>query len=124
MKKAVIYCRVSTKEQEREGYSIPAQLSMLRSYAADNNINVVKVFKDNESAGKAGRTKFNEMVKLLEKDKSIQAILVEKTDRLFRNFKDRVKIDDLKIEIHFVKYNRIKKYTLARLLYLFFNPYT
>jgi DNA invertase Pin-like site-specific DNA recombinase len=30
MKKAVIYARVSSKEQEREGFSIPAQLKLLR----------------------------------------------------------------------------------------------
>jgi DNA invertase Pin-like site-specific DNA recombinase len=28
MKQAVIYARVSTKEQEKEGYSIPAQLAL------------------------------------------------------------------------------------------------
>ncbi len=32
MKKAVIYARVSSKDQEREGYSIPAQLKLLREY--------------------------------------------------------------------------------------------
>ena len=31
--KAVIYARVSSKDQEREGYSIPAQLKLLREYA-------------------------------------------------------------------------------------------
>ena len=31
--KAVLYARVSSKEQEREGYSIPAQRKLLRSYA-------------------------------------------------------------------------------------------
>ena len=28
--KAVIYARVSSKEQEKEGFSIPAQLKLLR----------------------------------------------------------------------------------------------
>ena len=32
-KKAVLYARVSSKEQEREGYSIPAQKKLLVSYA-------------------------------------------------------------------------------------------
>jgi hypothetical protein len=31
--KAVIYARVSSKEQEREGFSIPAQLKLLRDHA-------------------------------------------------------------------------------------------
>jgi hypothetical protein len=33
--------------------------------------------------------------------------LVEKTDRLYRNYKDRVLIDDLEVEIHFVKDGRV-----------------
>ncbi len=33
MKHAVIYARVSSKGQEREGYSIPAQLKLLLEYA-------------------------------------------------------------------------------------------
>jgi site-specific DNA recombinase len=30
----VIYARVSSKEREKEGFSIPAQLKVLRKYAA------------------------------------------------------------------------------------------
>ena len=33
-KTAVIYARVSSKEQEKEGFSIPAQLKLLTNYAA------------------------------------------------------------------------------------------
>lgn len=47
------------------------------------------------------------MVKLLRKNGSIEHILVEKTDRLTRNFRDVVKIDDLGRTIHFVKEGNI-----------------
>jgi site-specific DNA recombinase len=30
MTKAIVYARVSSKEQEREGFSIPAQLKLLQ----------------------------------------------------------------------------------------------
>lgn len=30
----VLYARVSSKDQEKEGFSIPAQLRLLREYAA------------------------------------------------------------------------------------------
>ena len=30
----MIYARVSSKEQEKEGFSIPAQLKLLKDYAA------------------------------------------------------------------------------------------
>lgn len=107
MKMAVVYARVSTKDQKREGYSIPAQLRILREYALKNKLTIVKEFLETESAGKAGRTAFGSMVDLIESKKSIQAILVEKTDRLYRNFKDQVLLDDLGVDIHFVKDNRI-----------------
>lgn len=106
--KCVIYARVSSKEQEREGYSIPAQLKFLNEYAVKNNFIVAKEFVDNETAKKAGRTNFNEMIKFLRKNKRIKTILVEKTDRLYRNFKDYVLLDEFEgIEIHLVKENTI-----------------
>ena len=108
MDKAVIYARVSSKEQEREGYSIPAQLKFLNEYAVTHGFNVVKEFVDNETAKKAGRTNFGEMIKFLRKNTTVKTILVEKTDRLYRNFKDYVILDEFEgIEIHLVKENTI-----------------
>jgi len=54
MEKAVIYARVSSKDQEKEGYSIPSQLRLLREYAVKNNHNVVREFANAEAASKAG----------------------------------------------------------------------
>ena len=45
------------------------------------------------------------MLKFLARDRSCRALLVEKTDRLYRNLKDWVLIDELELEIHFVKEN-------------------
>jgi site-specific DNA recombinase len=101
--KAVTYARVSSKEQEREGYSIPAQLRLLNDYALKNNLQLIKEFIDVETAKQAGRTNFGEMIKFLQKNSEIKIILVEKTDRLYRNFRDYVTIDDLDLEIHLVK---------------------
>lgn len=63
---AVIYARVSSKEQEREGYSIPQQLKLLRSYAASKGFEVLREFEDAESAKTTGRTAFAEMVRFLQ----------------------------------------------------------
>ncbi|MCH7879290.1 MAG: recombinase family protein [candidate division Zixibacteria bacterium] len=98
---------ISTKDQERCGFSIPAQLRILRDYAGKGDLDVVKEYLETESAGKAGRTAFGQMIKHLQSDRAVTEILVEKTDRLYRNFKDLVLIDDLEINIHFVKDNRI-----------------
>ncbi|HBG48105.1 MAG TPA: hypothetical protein DDW90_01065 [Cyanobacteria bacterium UBA9971] len=104
MNKAVIYARVSSREQEREGYSIPAQLKLLQEYAVKKNLKIIKEFTDNETAKKEGRTNFTEMVKFLKKNKDVKTIIVEKTDRLYRNFKDYVLLDSFEgLEVHLVK---------------------
>ena len=103
--RAVVYARVSSKEQEREGFSIPAQLKLLRAYAEDHELKVAHEFVDVETAKATGRTGFGEMLKVLRKSRAI--MLVEKTDRLYRNLKDWVTVDELDIEIHFVKENFI-----------------
>lgn len=110
-KVAVIYVRVSSKEQEREGFSIPAQLKLLREYALNNNIKILKEFTDSETGGKSGRTNFTKMVNFISQSNSksilCTTILVEKTDRLYRNFKDYVILDELDLEIHLVKENQV-----------------
>lgn len=100
---AVLYARVSSKEQEKEGFSIPAQTKLLRSYATTRGISVVREFVDVETAKHSGRTGFGEMLAFLRRSTSCRVILVEKTDRLYRNLRDWVTLDDLDLEIHFVK---------------------
>lgn len=110
-RQAVIYARVSSKEQEREGYSIPAQLDLLRRYAQQNGFNVLHEFSEAETAKKAGRDQFTAMVSFLKKRKMPTAILVEKTDRLLRNLDDYVLIENVvrqcNTEIHKVKENMV-----------------
>jgi len=101
--KAVLYARVSSKEQEREGYSIPAQRKLLSSYAQKHGYEIVREFIDVETAKQCGRTQFNNMVEFLGEYSQVRIILCEKTDRLYRNFKDYVIIDDLDLTLIFVK---------------------
>ena len=111
MKCAVLYLRVSSDEQKEKGYSIDAQLSLLSKYATDKkDLKITGKFIEIESAKKSGRPIFNEMLEFVKKEK-IPNILVEKTDRLYRNFKDYVIIDELmenlNLKIHLVKENEI-----------------
>src|SRR5207248_414892 len=53
----------------------------------------------------SGRTGFTEMLKFLKQNAACRVLLVEKTDRLYRNLKDWVTLDELDLEIHFVKEN-------------------
>ena len=106
--RVVLYVRVSSKDQEAEGFSIPAQVRLLREYAASKGFVIVLEFVDIETAKASGRTHFSEMLAYLKKHQaSCRTILVEKTDRLYRNLKDWVTLDELDVEIHFVKENEI-----------------
>ena len=102
-RQAVLYARVSSKEQEKEGFSIPAQLRLLQGYAAEQSLTVAREFIDVETAKQAGRASFGEMLAFLRRARTIKVLLVEKTDRLYRNLKDWVSIDELDLEVHFVK---------------------
>lgn len=110
--KAVIICRVSSKEQEDTGYSLDAQEKLLQEYADKNKIDVLKIYKISESAsGKQARKKFYEILQFIKKN-NITIILCEKIDRLTRNLKDASIIsdwvqEDKSHEVHFVKENFI-----------------
>jgi len=104
---AVIYTRVSSREQEQEGFSLDAQTKLLRAYAERNGFEVIRAFEDVETAKAAGRKQFSEMVTYFKRASACRVLLVEKTDRLYRNFKDAVTIEDLKIEVHLVKEGQI-----------------
>jgi site-specific DNA recombinase len=105
--KAVLYARVSSKEQEKEGFSIPAQRKLLNEYAAANGFEVGTEFIDVETAKQSGRVNFKRMVEYLSSSPEVRTILVEKTDRLYRNFKDYVTLEELDVEIHLVKENEV-----------------
>ena len=88
--KAIIYVRVSTKEQVDEGNSLTTQEKICREYAAKNNYDVLEIFiEQGESAKTANRT---ELQKLLifcsDKKNNISAVIIYKLDRLSRNTDD------------------------------------
>ncbi len=110
--KAVIYCRVSSREQEESGYSLPAQEKLLREYSERKGLDILRVFSVAESAsGSKQRKVFSEMISYLNKNKATN-LLCEKVDRLTRNLKEAVIANDWMDEdsqrqIHFVKQNLV-----------------
>ena len=93
----LIYLRVSTKEQaqtnEPEGYSIAAQRKACTKYVQEKGWTLVDEYTDRgESARSAHRPMLQEMLKRVKEDKSINAVVVHKIDRLARNLKDHVEI--------------------------------
>ena len=94
----VIWARVSSREQ-REGYSIDAQLRAAREKAQKAGWHVVREFVVAESAKRgAERVAFNSMfawVKTNAKREKIKAILSHKLDRVCRNMRDAVRLQEL-----------------------------
>jgi site-specific DNA recombinase len=85
---AVIYCRVSTKEQEKN-LSLPVQEQTCREYCDTNGWNVLRVFKDAESAKTTNRTQFLEMLKYCtENFRSIAAVVFHDASRFSRETED------------------------------------
>jgi DNA invertase Pin-like site-specific DNA recombinase len=90
IKRAVLYCRVSTIEQAEEGNSLSTQEKTCREYANKNGYQVVEVFIERgESAKTANRTELQKMLGFCaQKKNGITAVIVYKIDRLSRNTDD------------------------------------
>ena len=84
-----------------------AQSRLLREYADRHDIHVLQAFEDVETAKKTGRKQFAKLVEFFKRNRSCRVLLVEKTDRISRNFRDAVTLEDLDIEVHFVKEGQI-----------------
>ena len=94
----VAWARVSSREQ-REGYSIDAQLRAMRDRAAKAGWTIIREFVVAESARRgAERAAFNDMLKWVKanaKREKIDAILSHKLDRACRNMRDAVRLQEL-----------------------------
>ena len=77
-------------------------------------LTVLREFVDVETAKQAGRSQFGEMLAFLKAKPACRTILVEKTDRLYRNIKDWLTIDELDVTVHFVKETRSSAASPAR----------
>ncbi|MCI1574704.1 MAG: recombinase family protein [Weizmannia coagulans] len=90
--KAVIYVRVSTDEQAKHGYSIPAQIEKLEAFCVSQGWEVAGTFVDDGySAKDLNRPKFTLMMDEIKKG-GIDVLLVYRLDRLTRSVLDLYKI--------------------------------
>jgi len=90
-KEALGYIRVSTDKQ-REGLSLQNQKNTIRQYVKLHHLNLVKIFSDNGSARKiANRSGLNALLDMT-KEKNINAVIVYRLDRMFRNTKDALNV--------------------------------
>lgn len=100
MKQFVALARVSSREQEREGFSLEVQEDALKRYAETHDGKIVKFFKIAETASKGEERKsFRELVTYAKKNApGLDGILFYKVDRAARNLFDYVELERLESE--------------------------
>ncbi len=85
--KFFLYARKSTDVEDKQVRSIEDQIAELRAFAKQENLEIVNVFIEKQSAKIPGRSIFNEMLKRIEKGEA-DGILAWHPDRLARNSVD------------------------------------
>ena len=94
-KKAIIYTRVSTDEQAKNGGSLSDQEEKLRKYCDNNQIEIVAHFQDDFSAKTFNRPEFNKLLTFLKKYKNdVDWLLVSRWDRFSRNIRESYNMID------------------------------
>lgn len=99
-KRYVALARVSSREQEREGFSLDIQVDALRQYAERNNGEIIRLFRIAETASKYDeRTTFKELMAFAKKNShKLDGLLFYKVDRAARNLFDYVELERLESE--------------------------
>jgi len=93
---AVAYLRVSTDKQSREGLSLGAQESAIRSYCELYGLRLVETIVDRGVSAKSikGRPGMERLVELAGQG-GFEAVVVYKIDRMFRSLRDALETFDL-----------------------------
>jgi site-specific DNA recombinase len=87
MQKFFLYARKSTDVEDKQVLSIEAQITELRAFAKQENLEIIEELIEKQSAKIPGRPIFNEMLEQIEKSEA-NGILSWHPDRLARNSVD------------------------------------
>lgn len=100
MKHFVAFARVSSREQEREGFSLAVQEDALKRYALQAGGEIVRLFSVAETASKkAERTTFRECLAYCRQHANkLSGVLFYKIDRAARNLFDFVELEKLEAD--------------------------
>lgn len=100
MKQFVALARVSSREQEREGFSLDVQEAALKAYVEKHNGTIVRFFRIAETASKSDERKaFKELIAYAKKNApGLDGLLFYKVDRASRNLFDYVELERLESE--------------------------
>ncbi|NOS57408.1 MAG: recombinase family protein [Cyclobacteriaceae bacterium] len=92
-KTAIIYTRVSSDEQAREGYSLQYQEEQLRKYCTHRDITIIAHYKEDYSAKTFDRPEFNKLLSFCKKNQSeVDYLLFVNWSRFGRNAGDSYSI--------------------------------
>ena len=109
--KTLIMARVSTREQQEEGHSIPSQVRRLKEYAQGKNLSVDHVFEITESSSQDTRKEFEKVIEIIRNSREPLALITDTVDRLQRSFRESVVLEEYrkvgKLELHFHRENLI-----------------
>ncbi len=97
MKRFVALARVSSREQEREGFSLAVQEDALKRFAISAGGEIAKLYRIAETASKRDERKtFREMIAYAKKHaRELDGLLFYKIDRAARNLFDYVELERL-----------------------------
>ena len=119
--KFFLYARKSTDVEDKQVLSIDAQLTELRSFAREQNLDVVEEFIEKQSAKIPGRPIFGQMLKRIERGEA-NGIVSWHPDRLARNsvdggqiiyFLDTGKLASMKFPSHWFENTPQGKFSLS-----------
>lgn len=96
MVNCLIYSRVSTEEQKEEGQSMETQISLCQKWAKENGNKVIGIYKDaGKTATNMNRAGLKDLLARCQEDNSIEAVLVQDTDRMARNTEHHLTIKSI-----------------------------
>jgi len=116
-KRFVALARVSSREQEREGFSLDVQVDALQRYAERTGGKIVKLYRIAETASKTDERKtFKELIAYAKANADkLDGLLFYKVDRAARNLFDYVELERLESDyaIPFISVSQPTEHTPA-----------
>lgn len=110
MRRFVAMARVSSREQQREGFSLDVHEDALCKYAERREGEITRLFRVAETASKRDERKtFRELIEFVQKNAArLDGLLVYKLDRAARNLPDYVLLETLEDEcgVPFIVYSQ------------------
>src|ERR1039458_9270987 len=97
------YIRVSTARQGEQGVSLEQQRDAITRYAQHSKLELVQWFEERETAARAGRPVFTQMIRQLKSGKA-RGVVIHKIDRSARNLRDWADLGEMidrGVEVHF-----------------------